>query len=309
MLLKRATPNNILGQFGQTRTLPKKKTDTIKFRRYEALSAATTPLSEGVTPTGSTLTKTDVSVTLKQFGDYVTITDKIRDTHEDPVLNESLEILGEQAAETYDVLRAAILKAGTNVQYGNGSARTDVNTVIDATDLKVAVRTLKRQNAKKITSIVKAGPNIATNPIAGGFIAVCHPDLQRDLEGISGWIAEHNYASTQGLIEGEIGSVGEIRFVLDTNLSAWADAGDTKGATISTTGTDSDVYPVLIFAKNAYALVPLAGKNAVSTYVNNPKATDSDPLAQRGTVGWKGYHACVILNDNFMVRLEVAATS
>src|SRR4030067_3328027 len=93
-LLTRAVPNNILGQFGQVRTLPQKNTQVIKFRRYNKLSVATTPLTEGVTPTGKTLTKTDVTATLKQYGDFVTITDVIQDTHEDPILRESTDILG-----------------------------------------------------------------------------------------------------------------------------------------------------------------------------------------------------------------------
>jgi N4-gp56 family major capsid protein len=42
--------------------------------------------------------------------------------------------------------------------------------------------------------------------------------------------------------------------------------------------------------------------------VVNPKASDSDPLAQRGHVGWKGYSATIILNDFWMVRLEVAVS-
>lgn len=308
-LLTRITPNNILGQFGQSRTLPSKSSLTVKFRRYNKLAVATTPLTEGVTPTGKTLTKTDVTATVKQYGDFVTITDVIRDTHEDPVLRESIDVLGEQAAETWDVLRAGVLKAGTNVQYTAGTARTDVNVVVTRDMLRVAIRTLKRQEAKPISSMVQAGPNIATNPIPAAYILVCHSDAQPDLEKMTGWIAKANYASNQGVINGEVGSIGEIRVVFDNNLTAWADAGTTKGATISTSGTNSDVYPMLLFGKDAYGIVALAGKTAVSTYVNNPKPSDTDPLAQRGTVGWKGYNATVILQDLWMLRIETALTA
>ena len=40
----------------------------INFVRYDKLAAATTPLTEGVTPTGQTLTVTDVTATLTQYG-------------------------------------------------------------------------------------------------------------------------------------------------------------------------------------------------------------------------------------------------
>jgi N4-gp56 family major capsid protein len=41
--------------------------------------------------------------------------------------------------------------------------------------------------------------------------------------------------------------------------------------------------------------------------VVNPKPSDSDPLAQRGHVSWKGMQTAVVLNDAFMIRCEVAA--
>lgn len=308
-LLTRAVPNNILGQFGQVRTIPKKNTQTIKFRRYNKLAVATTPLTEGVTPTGKVHTKTDVNATLKQYGDFITITDVIRDTHEDPVLRESSDILGEQSAETYDVLRAGVLKAGTNVMYAAGeSARGDVDDVVTRDNLRSAIRILKAQHAKPLTSIIKAGPNIGTKPIARSFIVVVHSDAQPDLERMTGWKPVHEYPSQMSLINGEIGSVGEMRFVTDNNLTPWEDAGATASTNgvLSTSGTDADVYPMLVFGKDAYGVVELAGKNAVSTYVNNPKPIDSDPLAQRGTVGWKGWTTSVILQDLWMLRIETA---
>jgi N4-gp56 family major capsid protein len=308
-LLTRATPNNILGQFGQVREQPTKSTLTVKFRRYNKLAVATTPLSEGVTPSGKTLTKTDLTVTLAQYGDYVTITDVIMDTHEDPVLQEATDILGEQAGETYDVLRFGVLRAGTNVLYANGTARSDVNTAVSKTLLRKAERVLMRQEAKTQTAAMKAGPNVGTTPIPPCYPVIVHADCKMDLEQLTDWVPVQEYPSGMGIINGEIGSSGMFRFIVDNNCVAWADGGGAKGSMISTGATYADVYPMLVLGKDAYGLVPLAGKNAVSTYVNNPKPSDTDPLAQRGTVGWKGYTATVILNDLWMLRLEVACTA
>jgi N4-gp56 family major capsid protein len=80
---------------------------------------AVTPLVEGVTPAGNSISNQDYSVTLSQYGDYVTITDVILDTHTDSVLQETTDILGEQAALTVETLRFNVLKAGTNVFYAN----------------------------------------------------------------------------------------------------------------------------------------------------------------------------------------------
>lgn len=308
-LLERAELNNILGQFGQDRTLPSKETKNISFRRYERLTATVTPLTEGVTPAGSVLTYTDYSVSLEQYGDFIQITDVIRDTHEDPILNESIDVLGEQAGESVDLLRAAVLKAGTNVLYANGTSRGDVNDVITQDLFRSGERILNAQYAKKMKEIVSASVKISTFPIPQAFCAVCHSDLKPDLERLSDWRDVAEYGNMNGQMNGEMGAYGAFRFCQDNNVLPWPDAGGTAAtnATISTTGTDSDVYPILIFGQNAYGIVNLGGKSGVSTYVANPKATESDPLAQRGTVGWKTYNATIILNDAWMLRVETAA--
>lgn len=308
-LLTRAIPNNILGQFGQVREQAAKSSLTVKFRRYNKLATAVGPLAEGVTPTGKTLTKTDLTTTLAQYGDFVWISDVIMDTHEDPVLQEATDILGEQAGETYDVLRFGVLKAGTNVLYANGTARSAVNTVVSKTLLRKAERALMRQEAKPQIAAQKAGPNVGTTPIPACYPVVCHADCKMDLEQLADWVPIQEYPSGMGIIEGEIGSSGMFRFIIDNNCVAFADAGDSKLTCISTGATYADVYPMLVLGKDSYGLVPLAGKNAVSTYVNNPKPSDSDPLAQRGTVGWKGYTATVILNDLWLLRMEVGCTA
>jgi N4-gp56 family major capsid protein len=307
-LLERAKVNNILGQFGQVRSLPRKASQTIIFRRFNRLAAATVPLTEGVTPTGKILTKTDVSCQIKQYGDWVGFTDVIEDTIEDPVLNEMTDILGEQAGDTWDILRAGVLKAGINVLYANGTTRATVNNVITRDTIRTAVRILKRQEAKPIKNIIKAGPNVGTMPVPDSFVAVCHVDCQPDFERCTGWVPIQSYPSLNGLMDGEAGSLGEVRVVFDNNLVPWPDAGTTAStnSTLSTSGTNSDVYPILIFAANAYGIVPLGGKNAVSTYVNNPKAITGDELAQRGSIGWKGWTGTVILQDLWMLRIETA---
>lgn len=69
VLLERLRPYLQFLRFGQVRDIPRKAgTNTIKFRRYNALSPATTPLTEGVTPSGSQLSVTDVTATVAQYG-------------------------------------------------------------------------------------------------------------------------------------------------------------------------------------------------------------------------------------------------
>ena len=333
-MLKRAMPYLHIEKFGQTYPLPTNSTQTAKFRRYYmagttgaagpdtggvngsvpafSIPVALTPLTEGVTPSGSTITNQDYTVQLAQYGDYVTITDVIEDTHTDPVLQQMTDILGEQAAVTVETLRFNVLKAGTNVWYaGNVAGRVNVNTSITLTDQRRVTTGLNRQNARKISTVVASNPDFNTKSVEAAYMALTHPDLESDIRSMTGFIPVASYGPHTSPFEGEIGSVEQVRYMTSTIFGAFPDAGGTTGAGTtfrSTTGNNVDVYPILIFGRDAFGLVPLKGKSSMTPMVVNPKPAAGDPLAQRGTVGWKLWTATVILQDAFMARLEVACT-
>ena len=53
---------------------------TMIFRRFEALAKAKTPLNEGAPPAGKKKTKTDVSMTIKPYGDFIDDSDMVLNT-------------------------------------------------------------------------------------------------------------------------------------------------------------------------------------------------------------------------------------
>lgn len=309
-MLKRGLPFLCLEKFGQSKPLPSNKSKSVVFRRYEALSATPNALTEGVTPAAKTLTKTDVTANLSQYGDLVTITDVVMDTHEDPVLREGIDVLGEQAAQMIETVRFNVLKAGTNVFYANGTARNQVNTTITLSLQRKITRSLKKQNARKITSVIKSTPAFGTQNVAPSFIGLCHSDMEGDIRNLPGFVPVEEYGSMTPY-EAEIGKVEDVRYVASTVFAPFADAGAAKAGSgtemLSTTGVNADVYPILYIARDAYGIVPLKGQNSLTPMVVNPKPSDSDPLAQRGHVSWKSMQTAVILQDLWMARLECAA--
>ena len=324
-LLTRAIPYMVLEKFGQTYPIPTNSTKTAKFRRYFLQGAtgaagsgnpaqafyvplAITPLVEGVTPSGNRLANQDYTVPLNQFGDYVIITDVVMDTHEDPILKEATGIMAEQAGMTIETVRFNILKAGVNVYFANGAIRSAVNTPITLTLQRQITTGMLRQNAKMITSVVKSTPDYRTEPVEGAFIGLGHPDLETDIRNMTGYINPKQYGTTT-MYENEVGSVERVRYLTSTIFTPFPDAGGAKGVMRSTSGTNADVYPLLYIAKDAYGIVPLKGKDSLTPMVVNPKPAPGDPLAQRGSVGWKAWQAAVILQDAFFVRAEVAATA
>lgn len=310
-MLEHAAPVVVLDKMAKTLQMPKNKSQLLSLRRPVPFAAATTALTEGVTPAARAMQFENVQVQLRQYGEFAIITDVIEDTHEDPVLNELTVQLGENIGRTMEALLWAELRAGTNVMYANGSARNAVNTTLSIAKQRKAVQTLKRNKASHIREVLTGSPDYETRPVEAAFVAVCHTDLEADIRSVFGaeFVPVSKYGTRSVICPEEIGTFENVRYILSPDLTPFADAGGAKGSMKSTTGTSADVYPVLYMGRDAYATVALRGMGAVEpTIIPVGQKDKSDPLGQRGMAGWKTWFAAKILNDAWLVRLECAAT-
>lgn len=299
-LLYRAQPLKVHDRWAMAKTIPQHNSDVIKFRRYANLAAATTPLSEGVTPAGSALSVTTITATVLQYGDYVVLTDKLTMETEDPVRLETNQILGDQAGDTIDQLTRDVMVAGTNVIYaGSGNvARADVaaGDVLTSGNIDTAEETLKAAKARFMTSFVDPSTGINTTPLAPCFIAIIHTYTTKTVRAFTGFVKVEKYSNPADRMEGEIGSYGNTRFIETVNGKVFTGAG-TGGI---------DVYATLIIAAYAYATVAINGASLRNIVKPLGSGGTEDPLDQRETSGWKLSYTAKILNDDFMLRIEHA---
>ncbi len=316
-MLDHAEPILVLSKFAQIKPIPGNTASSVAFRRPIPFKPALRPLVEGVTPQSHKISYEDVRMRLQQFGDLAEITDWVDDLSEDPVMQNIISLSGEQAAETEEMLLWGAIKAGTNRIFTTGSQRSQVNGVLTLTKIRAAVRTLQRNRAKKITSILDGSTNVMTRPVEASYVAFAHTDLAPDIRNLPGFVPCAQYGNRSVLSPYEFGDVEDIRFILSPLLEPYPDAGDVAtGAgnpvvpVLSTGGMQADVYPVVIVTRDYYATCPLAGKGAIKPIVINPMNVDkSDPLGQRGYVGWKTYWAGGILNEAWGIIIEAAASS
>lgn len=314
--LERALPEIHTQRWGQVETVRMNAGRTVKFRRYESLAITSAPLAEGISPPGQRLRYTDVTLYLDQYGDKVSITDVIEDTHEDPVLQQMTDLCGEQAAHTIEVVTLNRLKGGTNVVYaGSVTQRTDVVAAPSAGDFAKAVRQLDRGVASPITRMINATPDYGTTPVRAGFVGLAHTDLDYDLNAMTGFKPVVTYAQPAEQYPNETGAMGRVRIVLTQRLEPWLAGGGSTATKLANrvapgSSTACDVYPILIFGNNWYGRANLQGRKAAKIMVLQPgEPRQGDELGQLGWVGWKLFYGCTILNDAYGVRLEAACTA
>ena len=285
-LIDNATPKLIHDQFGQKHPIPKNGGKTIEFRKYSPLPKLTTPLQEGVTPDGQSLTMSTIEATVAQYGGYITLSDMLLLTAIDNNLVQATKLLGAQAGSTLDTITREVLNGGTNVIFAGGKdARGDLDasSLLMVDDVKKAVRLLKNQNAEKFE---------------GDWVGVIHPDISYDLTNDPAWKDVKTYSDPSDIYEGEIGKIYGVRFSETTEAKIWAGAGADGRA----------VYSTLILGDNAYGVTEITGGGLQHIVKQLGSAGTADALDQRATAGWKATKVAERLVENYMVRIESAST-
>ena len=285
-LIDNAMPKLVHDQFGQKHPIPKNGGKTIEFRKYSPLPKLTTPLEEGVTPDGQSLTMSVVEATVAQYGGYITLSDMLLLTAIDNNLVQATKLLGAQAGATLDTITREVMNGGTNVIYAGGKeARQDLDStsLLMVDDVKKAVRLLKNQNAEKIN---------------GSWAGIIHPDISYDLTNDPAWKDVKTYSDPSDIYEGEIGKLYGVRFVETTEAKIWAKAGADSRA----------VYSTLILGDNAYGVTEITGGGLQHIVKQLGSAGTADALDQRATAGWKATKVAERLVENYMVRIESAST-
>ena len=206
-LIDMAEPKLVHDQFGQKCPIPKNGGKTIEFRKYDPLPKMTTPLAEGVTPNGQKLDMGVVTAEVKQYGGFIELSDILMLTAIDNNLVQATKLLGGQAGRTLDTITREVLCGGTNVQFAEGQVssrsllsggKENGNHYLTVDAVRRAVRYLKKMNAETIN---------------GSFVGIIHPDTAYDLMSDPKWINVKTYSDPEGIYQGEIGKIENVRFV------------------------------------------------------------------------------------------------
>ena len=135
----------------------------------------------------------------------------------------------------------------------------------------------------------------------GYFIGVLSPFTQYDIRNDTNWVNADLYSGVKKLYNGEVGSWGGVRFVMDT--LPWRSTAGTMG-TFAQAGA---VFPTPIFGQECYAGVRIQGVQDQLIFHN--KKETGDPLEMFSTAGWKAHVCMKVLNAVWGVQILSGATA
>lgn len=285
-LIDNAEPELIHDQFAQVVNIPQGSGKTVEFRKYTPLMKALTPITEGVTPDGNKLKVTNLTSTVKQYGDYIEISDILILSAIDNNVVQATNLLASQAGRTLDTITREVLVGGTSVQYGEnavtgrhqlvGGANSG-NHYLTVKSLNLAARFLKTQNARKID---------------GYFAVIAHPDTLFDLKNDKSWIDAATYSGVSELFRGEIGRVGEFRVLETTEAKIFHAedlASDSRNLRVNKSGGYSGAITSIAFDGGTVAAHELKGRKillngVVAEVTDNTTSTITVASTDFGTV-------------------------
>lgn len=258
-LIRTAGPQLVHDQFAQKRPIPKNGGQSVEFRQFGDLPKALTPLTEGVTPDGKKLSATAKTATVSQYGDYVTISDKLDLTAIDPVALEAVDVIGKQMGLTLDTVTRNKLHQGLQVMYAplrsSAGAETEVSSRSKLDKSAVLTVKLVQQASTELKAM-----NVPTFD-DGCYVMIIHPysayDLKRDPE----WRKPHEYADTRQLYNGEVGMVDGVRFVETSEAKIYCGEDlASNSRTLTVNGAVSSAGKTINFDGGTVAANALAGR-------------------------------------------------
>lgn len=296
--LANARPYLIYGQLGKKEALPKNKSLTKEWHKWNKLSDLSA-LSEGVIPTGQTLKETVLTGTIAQYGTYVTISDILQMRSVDPVIQGATEELGAAASLSMEKLTRTVLMANTNVLYGTvlKADGTVVGQASSRTDMVDKLHATSGNHCELGTSIINLAQTILQTDLAPFFsgqeyVAVIHPMVTYDLREDPDWIDVHKYAQPTEIYNGEIGKLHGVRFVQSTVAPI---------VSVTSSNNTSKLAMTMVFGKDAFGVIDPEG-GSMQTIMHD-KHDIGGPLDQFSTVGCKVETATKILYPERMLTI------
>jgi N4-gp56 family major capsid protein len=278
-------------RFAQKKSIPQGNGRTVNWRKLGKLAPALTPLTEGITPDGNTASKTNITGTVEQYGDYMAFSDRVNFEEIDPIISGYSVEQGHQARETLDIIVRDILSAGTNVMYAGGKLSRAELTADDRFTIR---------DARKIVRFFKK--NFVKPVVGNDYACFISPETEFDIMDDPSFEKSMEYGNNvKPMMDNEIGRIFQVRYYMVTNAKVFPAAGF----------GGIDVHAAIFIGRDAYGTTEISGQGNVKTIVKGlGSAGTQDPLDQRQTIGWKvNAFGAVRLEEMAIMRYEHAVSA
>mgnify|MGYP001558582424 CR=1 FL=1 len=275
-------------------------------------TASAHEVQDGQTPTAEGITRKDITVQIKEYSCLYMYTKKAAKLYEDKLPPAMKKMAGQRMGLVTEMIKNGAFRGSTNKMYAGGTSRATVDETISDNLVSRIIRAFSNNRADFLTEIISPSQNYDTSAVEASYLFFAHTDLQHDIEQLPGYTPVAKYGNMKPVHPMELGAKGRLRFILSPEFQTVADAGAAVGSTglKSTSSSNVDVYPCMVFAEEAAGDIALRGTKSLEVIDLPPSQTDkNDPTGQRGYIGACFWSAAFVQNDGWLLVVEVGATS
>lgn len=218
--------------------------EVVKFTIYDDIARGG-ELTENVDLSAKAMSASQKSITVKEWGNAIKVSEKLLRLSWDDVMAESATLLGRDYAVTRDLaLRDALFAGASSNLLADPTAANigalDANNTFDIESIRNAVEILQTNDAPKF--------------FGDYYVCFLHPHQASYLRRDSEWVSVNQYANARNIFNGEIGRWEDVIFIVTTHAPNGACASTAPGydATLDGTGAGAiDLYKACVFADQA----------------------------------------------------------
>jgi len=263
-------------------------------------------------------TRLELESTLEKQGFFRDYTKESVDFDTDAELEMHInrEMLRAANEMTEDNLQIELLCAGSVNRFaGTATTKATVSgnsgSVCEVTYANLSALSIELDNNRcpKETKIISGTRMVDTKVIPAARALLCGSEMiptferMKDHHDNPAFIPLAHYAAGTSALNGEIGSVGNFRIIIVPEMMKWAGAGAAVGTNAGylTTGTNYDVFPLMVIGSESFTTVGFEtnGKSTKFTIYHKKPGYETadwqDPFGEKGFMSIKWYHGFMVL--------------
>lgn len=266
----------------------------------------------------------------EKFGFFTEFTQESMDFDSDEELYShiSREMVTGATQLTEAVLQKDLLAAAGVVVY-TGAATDDgeitgagaTPSEVDYDDLMRLARILNDNRTPKQTKVITGSRMIDTMTISSGRVIYIGSELEAtvksmvDMFGNPAFIPVQKYAAAGTIMNGEIGSVDQFRFIVVPEMLHWAGAGAVEGTNpgYMASGGNYDIFPMLVVGDGSFTTIGFQTggkmmKFKITTKMPGKETADrADPYGETGFSSIKWYYGFMSIRPERLAVIKTVA--
>ncbi len=267
---------------------------------------------------------------IDKFGMFTEFTQESFDFDSDDELygHISRELVSGAVQLTEAVLQADLLNAaGTVVWAGAATSFSTVTAegagaaILSYANLMRLATILKENRTPRETTIITGSRMIDTRTINDGWVMYCGTEMESTLRTMvdafnnPAFIPVHQYAGAAQPLQGEIGAIGDFRFVVVPEMLHYAGAGAAVATNPGYRATNGryNVYPLLVVGAESFTTIGFQmGKGGVKFKIitkmpGEAIANRADPYGEIGFSSIKWYYGILVMRPERLAVVRAVA--